>query len=296
MSYQTQISRAIDHIEDNLFTPLSVAEIAREAGLSKWYFQRLFRAMVGDTVKEYIQHRRLSHAATLLLGTSDKVIDIALACDFGSPEVFSRAFRRAFGVNPQVFRKVHKADRLIPRKPKITTAYLAHLYEGMTMEPVIKHMPSLTTVGFAGLVIPLLNPDTDNMKVIPGLWQALGRRIGEFPKGPATRRISVIHGPEEANADGKIEYLAGLTVQDSEANLPEGAALRHVPEGDYAVFTHTGPVETLAHTKNYIYGSWLPKSGRQRTDGPQFTLYSNDRDPRADGAEMYIHIPLQPLP
>ncbi|SDE07847.1 AraC family transcriptional regulator [Kordiimonas lacus] len=294
MSYQTQINRAVDYIEDNLFASLTVAAIAREAGLSKWYFQRLFRAMVGDTVKEYIQHRRLSHAASQLLTTDRKVIDIALACDFASPEVFTRAFRRAFGTNPQAFRTTHRADRLIPRKPRITTAYLAHLYEGMTMEPTIKHMPALTAAGFAGLVVPLLNPDTDNMKVIPGLWQALGRHISALPTGPGTRRISVILGPDEAKADGKIEYLAGITVAGDGAPLPEGASLRQVPAGDYAVFTHIGPVETLAHTKNYIYGSWLPKSGRVRTDGPQYTLYSNDRDPRAEGAEMYIHIPLEP--
>jgi AraC family transcriptional regulator len=293
MTYLTQIGRAINFIEENLFSSVTIADVAREAGLSRWYFQRLFRAMVGDTVKEYVQHRRLSHAADTLLRTDDKVIDIALACDFASPEVFTRAFRRTFGVNPQTFRTTARADRLIPRKPKITDAYLAHLYEGMTMEPEIKHVDTVTAAGFAGLVVPLLNPATDNMAVIPALWQQLGTRIGEFPTNARSRRISVIHGPEQTKADGKIEYLAGITVADANVAVPEGAKLQQVPAGDYAVFTHRGPVKDLAHTKNYIYGSWLPKSGRTRTDGPQFSLYSDDHDPRSASAEIYLYIPLE---
>lgn len=292
MTYLRQIGRAIDYIEENLFTGLDIEDIAREAGLSKWYFQRLFRAMVGDTVKEYIQHRRLSHAAEALSKTDDRVLDIALACDFASPEVFSRAFKRTFGLNPQEFRNMPAASHLIPHKPKITTAYLAHLYEGMTMEPDIRHLETLTAAGYAGMVVPLLNPKTDNMQVIPGLWQQLGQHIGDMPTDGNSRRISVIHGPDENHAEGRIEYLAAVTICDTDTSLPEGAVIRRVPAGDYAVFTHKGSVGTLGHTKNYIFGSWLPKSGRTLSDGPQFSLYSDDMNPTAEGAEIYIHIPL----
>src|SRR5690606_34277089 len=105
MNYIDQINRAIDHIEANLCGPLDLEAIAKRAGLSKWHFQRVFRAMVGDTVKEYVAKRRLSLAAMALVSTDMRVIDIALAHEFESHEVFSRAFKRAFGMTPSEFRR-----------------------------------------------------------------------------------------------------------------------------------------------------------------------------------------------
>ncbi|MBL4787497.1 MAG: helix-turn-helix transcriptional regulator, partial [Kordiimonadaceae bacterium] len=78
MSYIEQINRAIDHIESNLLDALTIADTAKEAGLSYWHFQRIFAATVGDTVTDYICSRRLSHAALRLVTSNDRVIDIAL--------------------------------------------------------------------------------------------------------------------------------------------------------------------------------------------------------------------------
>ena len=292
MTYLNQISRAIDYIEDNLMGPLAIADIAREAGLSKWYFQRIFRAMVGDTVKEYILLRRLSHAARALVETDDRIIDIALNCDFGSPEVFSRAFRRFFGQNPQSFRKAAGSRKRIPQKPKITTVYLAHLYRGITMEPEIKHIDTITAIGMIGEVIPLMSQESsNNMQVIPALWQELHARRHDLPDC-IIDRISVIGGIAQKMPDRNLEYLAGVMVSDGNVEVPEGMTKRRIPAGEYAVFTHRGPVRNLGHTKNYIYGSWLPKSGRERADGPQFSLYSENFDPNGDQSEIYLHIPL----
>lgn len=292
MTYLTQIRRAVDYIEDNLHGPVSVADIAREAGLSKWYFQRIFRAIVGDTVKEYIQRRRLSYAARALVETDDRIIDIAFTCDFSSPEVFTRAFRRFFGQNPQSFRKAASSRKRIPQKPKITAAYLTHLYEGMTMEPELKHIDTITAIGMVGEVIPLLSGErSDNMQVIPALWQRLYARRHDLPDCTIDR-ISVIGGIAQKMAEGNLEYLAGVMVSDATVDVPQGMEKRQVPAGEYAVFTHRGPVRNLEHTKNYIYGSWLPKSGRQRADGPQFSLYNENFDPNGETSEIYLYIPL----
>jgi AraC family transcriptional regulator len=96
MSYLDQVNRAIDAIEENLCSSLPLESIAKEAGLSKWYFQKIFRGMVGDTVREYILKRRLSLAARDLINSNQKVIDIAIAYGFDSHEVFTRAFKRVF--------------------------------------------------------------------------------------------------------------------------------------------------------------------------------------------------------
>ncbi|MDH5561209.1 MAG: hypothetical protein OEY59_10200 [Deltaproteobacteria bacterium] len=62
MSYIEQINIAISYIEDHLFDPITYDEISKVSGFSRWHFGRIIRAMVGDTIKEYTQKRRLSFA------------------------------------------------------------------------------------------------------------------------------------------------------------------------------------------------------------------------------------------
>ena len=54
---------SIDYIEQNLSNELDIVEAARKAALSPFYYQRIFGAMCGMTVGEYIRARRMTLAA-----------------------------------------------------------------------------------------------------------------------------------------------------------------------------------------------------------------------------------------
>ena len=108
MNYLDQIQRGVDYIETNLGLPIAINAVALEAHMSRWHFQRMFRAMTGDTVKDYIRSRRLTHALDLLLNSNKRIIDIALDADFESQESFTRAFKTAFDVTPAQYRKAGK--------------------------------------------------------------------------------------------------------------------------------------------------------------------------------------------
>ncbi len=69
---------SIDYIEQNLLNDLNVEDIAKKAALSSFYYQRIFGAMCGMTVGEYIRARRMTLAAQEISSSSEKVIDIAL--------------------------------------------------------------------------------------------------------------------------------------------------------------------------------------------------------------------------
>jgi AraC-like DNA-binding protein len=78
--------------------------IAARAGWSPFHLHRAFRAMVGETPKQYTLRLRLEHAVARLITSGDAVLDIALAMGFNSHEVFTRAFRRRFGCTPAAYR------------------------------------------------------------------------------------------------------------------------------------------------------------------------------------------------
>ncbi|KZD02840.1 hypothetical protein AUP43_13465 [Oceanibaculum pacificum] len=99
-----RIADAVALIEARYAEPLSVAEIAREVGLSRYHFLRLFAATMNVTPYQYLIGRRLRAAAALLPDRSRTVLDIALSVGFGDLSEFTRRFRRVFGKTPSDFR------------------------------------------------------------------------------------------------------------------------------------------------------------------------------------------------
>ena len=100
MNLATGIQKAIDYIEVHITDELDMAEVARQAACSPYYFQKIFGILCGITVGEYIRNRRLTLAGSELMKTDAKVIDTALKYGYESPESFTRAFTRFHGVTP----------------------------------------------------------------------------------------------------------------------------------------------------------------------------------------------------
>lgn len=101
VDYFGQLRRAVLFIEERLDEDIGFREVAAEAAyVSPWHFHRIFEAVLGLTVTEYIRERRLSVAALRLVETEDRVVDIALDALYDSQEAFTRAFKRRFGLPP----------------------------------------------------------------------------------------------------------------------------------------------------------------------------------------------------
>ncbi|SMO72436.1 helix-turn-helix domain-containing protein [Melghirimyces algeriensis] len=94
MNVYIRIQAAVDLIENKLKEPLTIQEIAKEAGFSPFYFQRLFQAISGFSVQSYIRKRRLSEAAKKLTQSEERILDIAVAYQYHSQEAFTRSFAR----------------------------------------------------------------------------------------------------------------------------------------------------------------------------------------------------------
>ena len=105
MDYVELMREAIDYIEDNLFDKINHNKIADNLFISEYHFWRIFYAITNYTIKEYVEKRRLSTVLDLIENTDRKLIDIAFDCGYNSPEVFSRAFKKNFGISPSTFRR-----------------------------------------------------------------------------------------------------------------------------------------------------------------------------------------------
>lgn len=86
----------------------TLADLAKEIGISRFHFGRAFKQSTGMTPHAFIAKRRLEQSAEMLRSTNLSATKIAMECGFASSSHFTNAFKRAFGVNPSEFRRICK--------------------------------------------------------------------------------------------------------------------------------------------------------------------------------------------
>jgi AraC family transcriptional regulator len=101
LSRDARIQRALDVIERRYSEALTVDDLARQAGLSRFHFSRLFREQVGESPYQRLRAVRLDRAAELLRRGGRTVTEVALSVGFQDLGRFGRAFASRFGVLPR---------------------------------------------------------------------------------------------------------------------------------------------------------------------------------------------------
>ncbi len=99
------ILRALAAIDERYGEPLTVAELARLAGMSVSRFHERFRRETGDTPADRLATIRLDRAEELLRHTRTPIAEIALAVGFSDQSALTRSFRRRRGITPAAFRQ-----------------------------------------------------------------------------------------------------------------------------------------------------------------------------------------------
>jgi AraC family transcriptional regulator len=99
-----RFSRVIEFMSCHLSQPLTLRQLAHEAGISVHHFGRRFRERTGVGPAAYLATLRFEHARVLLRTTDLPISDIAARCGYPRPSAFSTAFLRHAGVTPTVFR------------------------------------------------------------------------------------------------------------------------------------------------------------------------------------------------
>src|SRR5262245_31893321 len=119
--YDRRVNRVIDHVRRHLAEPLTLVDLARVAAFSPFHFDRVFKAVTGETLFGFIQRVRLERAAAALLSRHDaSVLEVALDHGFASAATFARAFRARFGMSASAWRSGGSARwrRRLERNPR----------------------------------------------------------------------------------------------------------------------------------------------------------------------------------
>ena len=95
------LRRTIDYIDTNLGTNLGLAELARNAGMSPWYFCKTFKQSTSLSPHQYIMRERIERGKRLLAEGRLSIIEIAAELGFSDQSHFAAVFRRLTGMSPK---------------------------------------------------------------------------------------------------------------------------------------------------------------------------------------------------
>jgi AraC family transcriptional regulator len=268
-------------IDDAILEQLTLADLARTAGLSTFHFTRQFTARFGLSPMAYVRTRRLSQAAgRLAYGPPQSLVELAFDSGFDSQEGFTRAFKRAFGVSPGRF-----ARGDLPPPPEMTMTDAPALPPRLTQEPRPAAKPALRIVGLTR------HFDDSTVSTIPALWDDF---IGHMPiagrDGEGTFGVCAM-----APAGQGLAYAAGVPLKAGAA-VPEGLDLIELPAMSYLVFRQIldgGDLHTqMQAAVKAIWGRLVPASGLKLAPAPELEVYPPNFQPgQKDGfVEWWIPV------
>jgi len=99
------IERALGFIRENLEKPLTLEEIAKESGMSKYHFSRVFKASAGRSFKKYLIEKRIDRAKNLLANEDLNITEVCFSVGFNDLAYFDRIFKRREGITPSAYRR-----------------------------------------------------------------------------------------------------------------------------------------------------------------------------------------------
>jgi AraC family transcriptional regulator len=277
------IHKAVKFIDNHLKEEIAVADVADAVYYSLFHFIRTFNKIIHHTPYDYIMRRRLSESARELIETDKKIIEIAFDYRFNNHETFSRAFKKMFGMQPIQWKKRKKLEHW-SYMPGLSKEYIEHI-NGQLLNPVFEQKESFHLAGIMSLV-------NNNHEISEQLWDIFETEIKtRKEKIYNSKYYGVINYTNEGIRD-EYFYLAGVEI-DSPNLIDPNLIVKSIPTLKYARFIHKGSRDNLHLTLDYIYHTWLPKSGKSLSDSFVIENYGQEfggAEFNAGEIQIYISI------
>lgn len=256
MSDAKPMFQALQYIEDHLDEPFSLSEVAQAAGYSLHHFHRLFKAVVHESLKDYIRKRRMTQAAYEIVETDTPLIDIALAHGYESREAFTRAFEKVYGRKPS---EVRKQKLYYPLREILTEQAIQLRLDQLSLGliPTIVNQPKITLYGQTINV----QDDGSHHQEIPLFWQQI----------LSNEQLHLWYGLCSFDHDDTLSYFIGQTSSDPSL---QHQTIIDLPPQTYARFQIEGPlIESVQKAWDTIYSEWLGASDYQRGSSADIEEY-----------------------
>ena len=260
-----------EFLEQNLFEPLTADDLAAAAAMSLRSLQRHFASPPPRSRAPRVRGRRLTHAARQLVMGHPDILGLALDCQFGSHEAFTRAFRRHYFMSPSEFRDQGCLSHNYHR-PVLDEAALDALEAQRQHPPQLHQVPEQTLWGLNTLMPP------DQLDGLP--LQLQTRRLAA--------ELQALFGPHQTprlfiykTTPGQCQHFCVMMAVEARSGAtPAGLETLRLPAGFRATFTQHGDESLLPVFMYHCYAQWIFHSGWHFADAPVELHLPNERQVR----------------
>ncbi len=264
MNYLVEIQKAINYIEENLEEDIDYEKVAKEIGMSSFYFHRIFSAIVGISPAGYIRNRRLTCAAESLSRNDISILKMAIKYGFESNESFSRAFVKFHGITPKQAKK--KGTQLkVFSKIKLSLT----IEGGSIMNYRIEKREAFKIEA----IVRKFNLQTSKQE-IPKFWDEIkeSKKLDEISKDASKCVMGICLGESQAQ---NFNYGIGAELEKDEEKMRETEIIE-VPESLWVVFQCEGQkAEDINELWQKIYKEYFVTSEYKQSMDIDFELYDS---------------------
>jgi len=293
MAYAERVNLAIDHVVSHLGEPLRLADLARAARLSPFHFHRVFQVLVGETPAEFVKRLRLERALVMMAhAPRTSLTMIGLECGFSSSSDFSRCFKQRYETAPSAF------------DIKGWREACGSALQAMVPEPAGRYHLGALPAGH--------NPDGFKVKIrtLPARTVAYIRVLDPYRGDAVVKAIQRLITWADRNSLADGQWLGyqwdnpEITSLDDCQYHVAVEAERFAPRGEIGRFRFPpmivaqveirGGIDLELRALQWLYGTWLPRSGYVPDDHPAFEAWIGR--PFAHGAEhfeLYAQLPIR---
>ena len=255
-----------------------MAEIAH---LSPHHWHRTYHAMYGETLAATVKRLRLHRAAGWLANSSLPVEQVARRSGYPNLQSFTRVFEGAYGLPPARYRARGQHAAF--------AAPAAHADPGPARPVAIVHLPAIEVIGC---------PHIGSCMQIGRAFDALLLRLKALGlAGHGTRLLGTYLDDPSRVPEPQLRAWAcasGCAPSNGRGDVLAPLARQGTPAAECAVLVHTGPYASMHAAYQWLYGTWLPRSGREPSDLAPVERYLNDpRDTAPADLLTHICLPLR---
>ncbi|MFG2358673.1 GyrI-like domain-containing protein [Streptomyces sp. NPDC048521] len=282
-----RLNQAMEHIERHLDQTVEVEELARIAATSEYHLRRMFSALAGMPLSEYIRRRRLTLAGADVLAGRETLLEIAVRYGYSSGEAFARAFRAMHGIGPGEARRTGAALNSQSRM-----AFRLTVEGRSSMRYRVVDKAGFTVVGLKTR-IPLVHtgPNQAIMDFVRGIDPETLQRLGKLSDQEPHGIVAVCDDLDPSRAEGtELDYYHGVITSGA---AWEGMTTLAVPAGTWAVFTTSGPApQAIQELWRDVFTEWFPSNPYRTRTGPE--ILRTRLSPEQTEADAELWLPVEP--
>lgn len=276
--YLKRVNIVTEYINAHLDEEIDLEKLADVSNFSKWHFQRIMKAYLGEAVGMYIVRVRVEAAAGFLRYSDMPISEIAYRVGYNTPSSLSKMFRLFYNISPSEYR--NNKEFIIMKPVKVSEDLKIKAPKVVNLEPVqaiyLKLTGAYETLDF------------------DGAWGKLWQYVKEnklFSAG--IKHVGIYYDDPKVTEESKLRTDVCL-VLPKKAEPKGEIGVKTIDGGRYAMFLYTGAYEHLGEVYEYIYSKWLPESGERLRNCNCFEQYiTNPENTLPENSKTEIYLPIE---